>query len=60
MTDTTIEIKNLQRKIWLSKSPTKRLEQFMTDNEALFKFYQEIKTKNNSLTTIKNTSNHGN
>lgn len=57
MTDTTQEIKDIQLKIWLSKSPSERLEQFMIDNEALFNFYNEIK-KNKK--TLKKINNHGN
>lgn len=43
MIDTTQDIKNLQLKIWLDKSPMERLHQFMTDNEALIKFWKEVK-----------------
>ena len=52
MTDTTQDIKNLQLKIWLDKSPMERLHQFMTDNEALFKFWNEVKSSNKSLRVI--------
>ena len=41
MTDTPEHIKALQLKIWLSKPPMERLRQMMTDNEALFKFWNE-------------------
>lgn len=44
MTDTPEYIKQLQLKIWLSKSPMERLLQFLQDNEALFLFW-----KNNSV-----------
>jgi hypothetical protein len=43
MNDTPQHIKDLQLKIWLSKSPMERLKQFMEDNEALFKFWAETK-----------------
>ena len=46
MTDTPQEIKDLQLKIWLSKPPMERLHQFMTDNEALLKFWAVTKIKN--------------
>ena len=34
MTDTPEHIKNLQLKIWLSKSPEERLLQFILENDA--------------------------
>lgn len=43
MTDTNQEIKNIQLKIWLEKSPMERLRQLMIDNEALIKFWNEVK-----------------
>ncbi len=43
MIDTTEDIKKLQLKIWLDKPPMQRLLQFMTDNEALIKFWKELK-----------------
>ncbi len=45
MTDTPQHIKDLQLKIWLSKPPMKRLEQFLIDNESLFKFWRETELK---------------
>lgn len=63
MIDTTQEIKNLQLKIWLEKSPMERLRQFMTDNEALIKFWNEVKpsdkilkvnSRENTIDTSKN------
>ena len=60
MTDTTQDIKNLQLKIWLDKSPEERLHQFMTDNEALIKFWNEVKPSDEILKVIssKNISYH--
>ena len=49
MIDTTQDIKNLQLKIWLDKSPMERLRQFMTDNEALIKFWNEVKPSDKIL-----------
>ncbi len=46
MTDTPQHIKELQLKIWLSKSPAERLKQFLEDNEALFKFWTKAKELN--------------
>ncbi len=43
MTDTPEHIKQLQLKIWLSKTPAERLKQFLEDNEALFKFSAKAK-----------------
>ncbi len=43
MTDTPDEIKDLQLRIWLSKTPAERLRQFMMDNEALYKFWDAVK-----------------
>lgn len=63
MIDTTQDIKNLQLKIWLDKSPMERLRQFMTDNEALIKFWNEVKpsdkilkvnSRENTIDTLKN------
>lgn len=54
--DTSQEIKNLQLKIWLEKSPMERLHQFMTDNEALIKFWKEV--KKNSEDSDENTTEH--
>ena len=54
MTDTTQDIKNLQLKIWLDKSPMERLRQFMMDNEALIKFWNEVKPTDKILNEISN------
>jgi hypothetical protein len=43
MTDTPQHIKDLQLKIWLSKSPEERLRQFLKDNEAQYKFWRAAK-----------------
>jgi hypothetical protein len=53
MTDTPQYIKEQQLKIWLSKSPTERLKQFLEDNDALFKFWMKAKESN----TIKEKTN---
>jgi hypothetical protein len=59
MNDTPQHIKELQLKIWLSKSPGERLRQFMEDNASLFQFWNKAqksiyntpdpKTENRSL-----------
>ena len=43
MTDTPQHIKDLQLKIWLSKSPMERLKRMMEDNAALFRFWANTK-----------------
>ena len=43
MTDTPQHIKDLQLRIWLSKSPMERLKQMMEDNASLFKFWANTK-----------------
>ncbi len=43
MNDTPQHIKELQLKIWLSKTPAERLRQFLIDNEALFALWKEAK-----------------
>jgi hypothetical protein len=43
MNDTPQNIKELQLKIWLSKSPAERLKQFMTDNASLFQFWTAVR-----------------
>jgi hypothetical protein len=43
MNDTPQHIKELQLKIWLSKSPAERLKQFMEDNASLFQFWNAAK-----------------
>lgn len=57
MTDTTQEIKNIQLKIWLDKSPMERLRQFMIDNEALIKFWNEVKPIDKISNVISNDIN---
>jgi hypothetical protein len=54
MTDTTQEIKNIQLTIWLKKSPMERLRQFMIDNEALIKFWNEVIPIEKSINTNRN------
>lgn len=45
MTDTPDHIKEIQLKIWLSKSPAERLRQMMVNNEELFRFWNACKIK---------------
>lgn len=60
MNDTPQHIKELQLKIWLSKSPAERLKQFMEDNASLFHFWTSAKNsrysqeKNDDLIYIRN------
>ena len=46
MNDTPQHIKELQLKIWLSKSPAERLKQFMEDNASLFRFWAAARNSN--------------
>ncbi|MEP7108988.1 MAG: hypothetical protein ABI760_13430 [Ferruginibacter sp.] len=48
MHDTPQQIYDLQLKLWLAKPPVERLHQLMIDNEALFKFWSEVKPANKS------------
>jgi hypothetical protein len=43
MTDTPDHIKQIQLQIWLSKPPMERLKQMMEDNEALFRFWNDVR-----------------
>ena len=43
MSDTPQHIYDLQLHLWLSKPPMERLRQFMIDNEALYKFWDNVK-----------------
>ncbi|OQP57632.1 hypothetical protein A3860_08350 [Niastella vici] len=45
MNDTPQHIKEIQLKIWLSKSPGERLKQFMEDNASLFQFWNAAQKK---------------
>ena len=46
MNDTPQNVKELQLKIWLSKSPGERLMQFMKDNASLFQFWNAARSSN--------------
>ena len=48
MNDTPQNIKDLQLKIWLSKTPGERLKQFMEDNAALFQFWNAARIHKDS------------
>jgi hypothetical protein len=54
MSDTPLNIKELQLKIWLSKPPMERLKQMLEDNAALFQFWKEMK----KTMPKPNTGNH--
>jgi hypothetical protein len=43
MTDTPKHIKEIQLKLWLSKTPEERLLQFLTENDAWWKAIKEAK-----------------
>jgi hypothetical protein len=43
MNDTPKHIKELQLKIWMSKTPGERLFQFIKDNEIMFRIWKQAK-----------------
>lgn len=43
MTDTPQHVKDLQLKLWLAKEPGERLRQLMINNDALYKFWDEVR-----------------
>ena len=43
MTDTPEHIKEIQLKLWLSKTPEERLYQFIVDNDAMYQALREFK-----------------
>jgi len=44
LTDTPKHIKDIQLKIWLSKTPEQRLFQFITENDAWWNALREAKS----------------
>ena len=54
MNDTPQHIKEMQLKIWLSKSPGERLRQFMEDNAALFQFWNKAQKSDHKMPEQKN------
>lgn len=56
MNDTPQHIKDLQLKIWLSKSPAERLKQFMEDNASLFQFWKAAQKLNPNASDLKTQS----
>ena len=53
MTDTPKHVRDIQRKIWLQKSPGERLLQALQDNEALFLGLKAAKEKLREEKTMK-------
>jgi hypothetical protein len=54
MKDTSQDIYDLQLSLWLKKTPMQRLHQFMKDNDALYKFWNNAKatlTNNKTILT---------
>jgi len=54
MTDTPQLIKDLQLRIWLSKTPAERLRQLMIDNDEIFNFWAVIKPIVKTINTASN------
>jgi hypothetical protein len=49
MTDTPDHIKALQLQIWMNKTPSQRIEQFLKENEIWFLEMKAIKERNQKL-----------
>jgi hypothetical protein len=47
MTDTPQHIKDLQLKLWMSKTEEERLLQFLTENEIMYQALRKFKIENN-------------
>jgi hypothetical protein len=56
MEDTPQYVKDIQLKIWLSKSPEERLTQFLKDNDDMFKAI--LITKKNLNISFDNNKNY--
>ncbi len=55
MNDTPQYVFDLQLSLWLKKSPMQRLHQFMIDNDAMYKFWNNVKpvvSSNNKKTML--------
>lgn len=46
MNDTPLKIKEMQMKVWLSKSKGERIFQFLKDNEELYLFWKQNQKNN--------------
>ncbi|MES1220897.1 MAG: hypothetical protein ABUT20_35680 [Bacteroidota bacterium] len=60
MTDTPQHIRDLQLKIWLSKTPAERLMQFLKDNDDMRMALKKAKEKLNLPDTVTNFPSRGN
>lgn len=64
MNDTPKHIKELQLKIWMSKTPGERLLQFLKDNKVMFRIWKQAKNEreknqeNSIFEVAKRTSVH--
>ena len=56
MNDTPEHIKDLQLKLWLSKSPEERLFQFIRENNAWWQALKEAKENNLKLKETKSNA----
>ncbi len=45
MTDTSPKIKDIQKQIWMSKTPMERLKQFLMDNDDFFALCKAMKVE---------------
>lgn len=57
MNDTPQHIRDLQLKIWLSKSPGERLLQLLKDNEELYLFWKKGKEQLKNIKPL-SAANH--
>lgn len=57
MNDTPQHIKELQLKIWLTKSPGERLYQFLVDNDAIYQGILSLK-KNSEKKDLRDKERH--
>ncbi len=46
MNDTSEKIKEIQKQIWMSKTPMERLKQFLMDNDDFFAFSKAMRAEN--------------
>jgi hypothetical protein len=49
MNDTSQKIKEIQKQIWMNKTPMERLKQFLLDNDDFFAFSKALKYDNEKM-----------
>jgi hypothetical protein len=53
MNDTPQKIKEIQKQVWMNKTPMERLKQFLRDNDDFFAFSKALKSDNEKRIMIK-------